>query len=205
MQSQPDAQFRFILNYQDHLTKFVLLRPLQTKRAEEVASHVLDIFLTFGAPIFLHSENGREFVNNVITEFTALCPKLKIVLGKPRHSQSRGSIERANQDVERILASWITDNKSTNWSIGLKFFQFIGYKLYRAHHAGINMTPYKAMFGVNPRVGLVTSNLPNELIATINFEDELENLISTVITSENMIGQKAAGKNFYFYFLNYSY
>jgi hypothetical protein len=44
MQSQPDAQFRFILNYQDHLTKFVLLRPLQTKRAEEVASHVLDIF-----------------------------------------------------------------------------------------------------------------------------------------------------------------
>uniref|UniRef100_A0A2S2QZI3 KRAB-A domain-containing protein 2 n=1 Tax=Sipha flava TaxID=143950 RepID=A0A2S2QZI3_9HEMI len=189
IQSQPDAQFRFILNYQNHLTKFVLLRPLQTKRAEEVASHVLDIFLTFGAPVLLHSDNGREFVNNVITDLTALWPELKIVHGKPRHSQSQGSIERANQDVEQILASWMTDSKSTNWSIGLKFVQFIKNK---AHHAEINMTPYKAMFGVNPRVGLVTSNLPNELITTINFEDELENLISTVTTSENMIGQKAA-------------
>lgn len=196
MQSQPDAQFKFILNYQDHLTKFVLLRPLQTKRAEEVASHLLDIFLTFGAPVLLHSDNGREFVNNVITELTALWPELKIVHGKPRHSQSQGSVERANQDVERMLASWMTDNKSSNWSIGLKFVQFMKN---RAHHAGINMTPYKAMFGVDPRVGLVTSNLPDELIATINVEDELENLRSTETASENMIEQEAAGKNFFNY------
>jgi len=59
LQSQPNAQFKFILNYQDHLTKFVLLHPLHTKRAEEVASHLLDIFLTFGAPVLLHSDNGR--------------------------------------------------------------------------------------------------------------------------------------------------
>jgi hypothetical protein len=54
MQSQLDGQFRFILNL-----KFVLLRPFQTKRAEEVVSHVLDIFLTFGAPVLLHSDNER--------------------------------------------------------------------------------------------------------------------------------------------------
>jgi len=71
-QSQPDAQFKFIPNYQDHLTKFVLLHSLQTKRAEEVASHVLDIFLTFSDPVLLHSYNGREFVNNVITGLTGL-------------------------------------------------------------------------------------------------------------------------------------
>lgn len=87
MHSQPYAQFRFKLNYQDHLTKFVLLSPLQTKRAEEVASHVLDIFLTFDASVLLHSDNGREFVNNVITELTTLWPELKIVHEKPRHSQ----------------------------------------------------------------------------------------------------------------------
>ena len=42
--------FRYILNYQDHLTKFVVLRPLKRKRAEEVAHHLLDIFCLFGAP-----------------------------------------------------------------------------------------------------------------------------------------------------------
>ncbi|KAF0751495.1 Uncharacterized protein FWK35_00017713 [Aphis craccivora] len=37
---------------------------------------------------------------------------LKIVHGKPRHSQSQGSVERANQDVENMLATWLTDNKT---------------------------------------------------------------------------------------------
>jgi len=37
MQAQPDGNYKFILVYQDHLTKFVLLRPLTHKRAEEVA------------------------------------------------------------------------------------------------------------------------------------------------------------------------
>jgi hypothetical protein len=35
---------------------------------------------------------------------------LKIVHGKTRHSQSQGSVERANQDIENMLATWIQDN-----------------------------------------------------------------------------------------------
>ena len=37
MQSQPDGEYRFILNYQDHLTKFVRLVPLKHKSASDVA------------------------------------------------------------------------------------------------------------------------------------------------------------------------
>ena len=33
MQSQPDGDFKWILVYQDHLTKFVELRPVTSKRA----------------------------------------------------------------------------------------------------------------------------------------------------------------------------
>jgi len=41
------------------------------------------------------------------------------------------------------------------------------------------------------------------LIATINVEDELENLICTETGSENKIEQEAAGKHFYHFFKNY--
>jgi IS30 family transposase len=99
MQSQADHEFKFIMVYQDHLTKFVILRAMQSKRAEEVACQLTDICLTFGAPCILHSDNGREFVNSVIAELTTLWPELKIVHGKPRHSQSQDSVERANQDI----------------------------------------------------------------------------------------------------------
>ena len=44
LESQPDGDKKFILNYQDHLTKFIVARALETKIAEEVAYHVLDIF-----------------------------------------------------------------------------------------------------------------------------------------------------------------
>jgi hypothetical protein len=76
--------------YQDHLTNFVLLQPLQSKRAEKIAFQLTDIFLTFGAPCILHSDNGREFVNSVIKEICTLWPELKIVHSKPRHSQIQG-------------------------------------------------------------------------------------------------------------------
>ncbi len=44
------------MNYQDHFTKFVHLRPLKSKTAAEVAWNLLDIFLTFGAPAILQSD-----------------------------------------------------------------------------------------------------------------------------------------------------
>ena len=125
MQSQADNDFKFIFVYQDHLTKYVQLCPLKTKRAEEVAYILLDIFTILGAPSILQSDNGREFCNRVIEEICAMWDGLKIVHGKPRHSQSQGSVERANQDVENMLSSWLLDNNTTHWVEGLCFVQFM--------------------------------------------------------------------------------
>ncbi|GFU12864.1 KRAB-A domain-containing protein 2 [Trichonephila clavipes] len=58
LQTNRDGKYKFIMVYQDHLTKFVQLRPLKAKRAEEVAYHVLSIFLTFGSPAILQLDNG---------------------------------------------------------------------------------------------------------------------------------------------------
>ncbi|XP_046677250.1 KRAB-A domain-containing protein 2-like [Homalodisca vitripennis] len=138
-----------------------------------------DIFLTLGAPCILQSDNGREFVNKVISEVTQLWPELKIVHGKPRHSQSQGSVERANQDIENMLASWMADNKTTNWSEGLRYVQFMKN---RAFHSGIKQSPYKAMFGMDPRVGLSTSSLPSEIVRDINDEEDLKKVINNNLT-----------------------
>ena len=133
MQSQCYNDYRFIMVYQDHLTKYVLLNPLKTKRAEEVAYHLLNIYLDFGAPILLHSDNGREFVNQVISDLHLMWPEAKIVHGKPRHSQSQGSVERANRDIEEMLSAWMEQNNSRNWPTGVKFIQF---QKNRALHSG---------------------------------------------------------------------
>lgn len=38
------GDYKFILNYQDHATKFLQLRPLRNKSASEVSEKVIEIF-----------------------------------------------------------------------------------------------------------------------------------------------------------------
>lgn len=60
MQSMPDRDFKFITNYQDHLTQFGVIECLLSKRAAEVAYKLLtSVFLIFGASHILQSDNGR--------------------------------------------------------------------------------------------------------------------------------------------------
>ncbi|XP_068234246.1 KRAB-A domain-containing protein 2-like [Palaemon carinicauda] len=98
--------------YQDHLAKFVVLGVLKTKRAEEVAYQLVDIFTLLGAPTILRSDNGRELANNMVSSLKEYWPTLKIVHGKLRHSQS---VERANQDIENMPCAWMQDEK--NWPL----------------------------------------------------------------------------------------
>jgi hypothetical protein len=46
-----DGEFKYLMNYQDHFTKFFNLYPLKTKTAAEVAWHLLEIFLTFNSSV----------------------------------------------------------------------------------------------------------------------------------------------------------
>ena len=66
MQTLPDGNYKWIMHYQDHLSKYHFLRPLTSKTAKEVAENLLKIFVDFGAPSILQSDNGREFTANVI-------------------------------------------------------------------------------------------------------------------------------------------
>ncbi|CAG4961256.1 unnamed protein product [Parnassius apollo] len=164
MQTSPDGNFNFILVYQDHLTKFIQLRPLQSKTAEEVSKILLDIFCIFGSPSILQSDNGREFPNQVVESLTQMWPGLKIMHGKPRHSQSQGSVERANQNVQIMLMTWMKDENCEKWSEGFRFVQLMKN---RAYDHGIKRSPYQAMFGCDVKVDLRSSALPTETIENI--------------------------------------
>lgn len=93
----------------------------------------------------------------------------KIVHGKPRHSQSQGSVEHANQDVENMLTTWIEANQTSKWSEGLKFVQFMKNRA----HSSIKCSSYEAMFGVTAEVGLTTSSFSADAVINLKTEEEL--------------------------------
>ena len=66
-------------------------------------------------------------------------------------------------DIKDMLVVWLADSNTSDW-IGIKFVQF---QKNSAHHSGINCTPYSAMFGCEAGIGVTSSLLPAEVIATL--------------------------------------
>ena len=64
-------------------------------------------------------------------------------------------IHRAN-DLWRgpMLITWLNENSTTKWSESLRFVQFLKN---RSHHRVIDQTPYNALFGSDPKIGLASS------------------------------------------------
>jgi hypothetical protein len=84
------------------------------------------------------------------------------------HPQSQGSVERANADVKDMNITWMRENHTNDWP-------------------GINWKPYKAMFGVDAKVGLVSSSLPDELISKVDTEEHLFDLATMEVNTNTDI------------------
>ncbi|CAG8688300.1 4671_t:CDS:1, partial [Ambispora gerdemannii] len=59
------------------------------------------IFSEYGPPKILHTDNGEEFIADIINQLLKECPTMKIIHGHSHHSQSQGSIERGNQELKK--------------------------------------------------------------------------------------------------------
>ena len=171
--SMPDGVFKFLLNYSDHGLKKLTGIPITSKRASSVAYALFTIFTETGPPSILQTDNGGEFSNHahdhvgrrlvledeiidlVIKELKNLWPECQMVRGSPRHSESKGGVERVNQTVQKKLSGWMKTNKTTHWSVGCKLVQW---RVNTQYHRTLKDTPYRLMYGMNPRVGI--SNLP---------------------------------------------
>ena len=174
--------YKYLLVFQDHLTKFVDCLPLRDKRKATVARALLKIFTTLGAPKILHTDNGREFtrlgdetrtmisepidVANVITEMRQIWPACRMVHGRPRHSQSQGSVERANRKFRENIRAWLITNGNTackdDWPTAALFAKWT---INTSYHSGIRNKPYKLVFGQNPICGIMNLPLLSEEIA----------------------------------------
>ena len=84
------------------VSKFHILFPTKTKEADEVATLFKERVLAyFGAPVIFHSDNGREFCNQVLTNLLKNSSyNVTFVHGRPRHSRSQGLVQRGNREDE---------------------------------------------------------------------------------------------------------
>ena len=173
MQATPGGihkNMRYVLHYQCHFTKFSILRAITTKEAENVATELLTIFQLIGPPKILQSDNGKEFIAEVIL---ILCQRwdVTIINGRPYHPQSQGSVERANRVAKDKLRALLSCRPvGYDWTTELGDIQLQMNSERKASH---KQTPYFLVFGVEPRqhaVAGMDTRSPEERAQL--FEDE---------------------------------
>ncbi len=94
--------YSYVLCVIDLFTSYAITRPLKTKGMEEVAHNLYQIMCDWGPPIILQSDEGKEFINQVLER---VCDMLKVKQkpATPHTHRAMGSVERLNRTVEESL------------------------------------------------------------------------------------------------------
>ena len=145
--------YKYILVVCDYFTKYTEAYPLKDKTAHSVADALMDIWLPrYGFPLFLHSDQGKEFDNVMIHKLSELLGTVKTKT-TPYHPRSDGLVECFNRTLLAMLAMFVSQEHD-NWD-DLLPFMMLAYNT--TVHTTTGFTPYRLVFGDE-------CNLPGNLV-----------------------------------------
>ena len=147
---------KYILVVCDYFTKYTEAYPLTDKTARSMADALMDKWLpTFGFPLFLHSDQGKEFDNEMVHKLSELLGTVKTKT-TPYHPRSDGLVERFNRTLLAMLAMFVS-REHDNWD-DLLPFMMLAYNT--TVHTSTGFTPHRLVFGEE-------CNLPGNLVHEI--------------------------------------
>ena len=145
--------YKYILVVCDYFTKYTEAYPLKDKTARSVVDALMDVWLPrYGFPLFLHSDQGKEFDNVMIHKLSELLGTVKTKT-TPYHPHSDGLVERFNRTLLAMLAMFVSQEHD-NWD-DLLPFMMLAYNT--TVHTSTGYTPYRLVFGDE-------CNLPGNLV-----------------------------------------
>ena len=132
---------KFCLVFVDVATRFVFLRPLPNKEMETVAQEIFKICCDIGFPKICQSDNGREFVNQVLAEICRLA-KIDHRLITPYYKQSNGIPERYIQTSANCVYKEL-ESRDDQWDC---YVPMVQYSMNIKESKNTKSTPYSLMF-----------------------------------------------------------
>jgi len=143
----------------DVFTGFAILRACKSSTAEEIAKEIWDVFCTFGFPKVLQSDNGHEFVNDLLRALVKICGVEHRFIS-PYNPRADGKVERAIGTLVAVIKKMVHGSKMF-WPIYAPFAQ---YTFNRKIAALTGSSPFSLMFGRAPNEWKDYSKNPPELI-----------------------------------------
>jgi transposase InsO family protein len=167
-------EHRFILTMQDHFTKWAETVPIRRHTAPIVARAVFEtIFMRFGAPLRILTDQGAEFESELMAELCRLIGVRKFRT-TPYRPQTNGLLERLHSVINRMLAKVISADQR-DWAERLPSVM----AAYRASvHKSTGFTPNRLILGCETRLpaDLVYGLPPDRMSSDFSYDDFVDNL-----------------------------
>lgn len=126
----------------DIMTKFAILRCLKGKSMAAISKSLWEVISVFGVPKIIQSDNGTEFVNQLVRQLVKL-QGINHRTTSAYNPRANGAVERTNGIIETMLKKELR-GKITDWPAFVPFVQL-------AYNAKISSTtgssPFALMFG----------------------------------------------------------
>jgi len=168
---------KYILVIADYFTKWTEAFPMHDMEAQTVAKLFVHHFVCrFGAPDYLHTDQGSNFESILMAEICRLLGILK-TRTTPYHPQSDGLVERFNRTLLNML-SVIAKDREQDWDLQLPLVMMA---YWTSVQESTQATPFSLMFGREARLPIdVMFGTPPDVVVTspsqyaLDLRDRLE-------------------------------
>lgn len=159
---------RQILVVIDLFSKFVLIKPVKRATAEATVTFLKEnVFLKYGVPEILISDNGAQLKSNLFAEFLA---KYKVIHWRTAnyHAQANAT-EAANKTIKHAIRAYVRFEKTQrDWDVNMPE---LNCALNTSYHTSTKFTPFSILYGYEMHTSASTyTAIDNEVPQTPQFE-----------------------------------
>jgi len=161
---------KYVLTFQDDLTKFSKAIPIPNQKATTVAKEfVTKIICEHDIPETVLMDQGINFLNEI---FKNVCKLLRItkIPATAYHPESNGALERSHRTLAKYLRHYINEDQ-TNWDEWIPYAMFT---YNTTSHTATNYTPFKLLYGHQATLPTALSLPPKPTYTYDDYAEELK-------------------------------
>jgi len=186
---------KYILTFQDDLSKFIVAVPILQQDAETVArAFVLNVVLKFGTPAQILTDQGSNFLSDLFKNTCKLL-KIKKIQMTAFHPESNGGLEHSHRVLAEYLQHYVHEDQ-TDWD---EWVLYAVYVYNTTVHTTTAYTPFELVYGFRSEVPSALREAPTIQYNYDNYLTELRGRLqsSHEVARQRLICRKEKSKEYY--------